>query len=86
MPIIPWIGIRGARRRLKESTVYKWELDRNFDGRVDMQLTYDSPHMAASVASGREILKQIHDNDYDGFFEEVSVSAESRPAVSSRVI
>lgn len=71
---------------LKDGTVYKWELDRNFDGKVDMQLTYDSPHMAAAMASGREILKQLHDNDYDGFFEEVSVSAESRPVASTRVI
>ena len=76
-------GVPDFWEYLKEGAIYKWELDRNFDGRVDIRITYDLPHMVSGHSSGKEILKQLHDNDFDGVFEEVSISAEGHPRMSS---
>ncbi|MGH7198123.1 MAG: hypothetical protein ACREH5_05240 [Candidatus Omnitrophota bacterium] len=67
---------------IKEGAVYKWELDRNFDGRADVRIAYDLPHLATAKAAGKEILKQLHDNDFDGVFEDVFISAEGHPRMS----
>jgi hypothetical protein len=69
---------------IKDGMIYKWELDRNFDGKADIRIAYDLPHLVSAKASGKEILKQLHDNDFDGVFEEVSVSAQGRASLSHR--
>jgi hypothetical protein len=65
---------------VREGAIYKWELDRNFDGKADVRIAYDMPHLSSVRPSGKEVLKQLRDNDFDGIFEEVSISAEGRPA------
>ncbi len=45
---------------LKNGKAYKWELDRNFDGKADVQ----------TLMSGDfKIDRQLTDDDYDGFYE-----------------
>ena len=76
-------GVPDIWEYLKDGAIYKWELDRNFDGRADVRIVYDLPHLASAKASGKEVLKQLHDNDFDGIFEEVSLSAERHSRMSS---
>ncbi len=52
----------------KNAQAYKWELDRNYDGKPDVQTL---------MGDDLKITRQLTDDDYDGFYEHMTGHAAS---------
>lgn len=64
---------------LRQGILYKWETDRNFDGKADEQ-TVISTNDHRGGEGGKEFAKKWYDNDFDGRYDTLFVGVEARKA------
>ena len=63
---------------LKDGRIYRWEQDRNGDGRPDVRTTYETDKSGKT----RTLVQQSFDDDFDGMFESFSaITAAKREAM-----
>ncbi len=64
---------------LRSGHIYKWEQDRNDDGRADIRTTYE----VDKAGRTRALVQQSYDDDFDGIFESCSgITAARREAMT----